>query len=151
MGCERGHYEAEIAISGLSSARTLLYWTAPAAKAVEVLLATVGNCSNETNEQIQLAWQRVNALGTPTGTALTPTPCQQGDQAAGSTVVGNVTASEPSYVANTKIGAQGVPSLQGYRYDEPFTIQPGATYGLRLLTGPTAFDAQVNVRAREIG
>ena len=147
----RGFYEAQIAISGISSARTLLYITAPAAKVVEVVFSHFGNSSVETNEQCYAAWQRIGTLGTPTGTSLTPSPVMRGDQAAGSTVVGNVTASEPTYTANTVIGAMSFPSLNGYLFERPFIIQAADSYGFRLLNGPSAFDAQVTVRFREIG
>ena len=152
----RGVYEATIRISALSAVKTLLYITAPAARAVEILSAAVTNESNVTNQQLECTLQTVTTLGTPTGTALTPTKMEQGDQASGSTCVGNVTASEPTYTANTEVGREGWASLAGYRFqplpEERPTIAPSATMGLRLInTTPTAFDCDVRVVYREIG
>src|SRR5688500_16898582 len=111
----RGVYTAKIKISGLAAAKTLMYITAPAAKVVEILGAIITNASNETNEQCEATLQRISALGTPTGTALTPSKHENGDQAAGSTAVGNITASEPTYAANSEVGYEGFASLAGYR------------------------------------
>jgi hypothetical protein len=151
----RGVYTADVKISALAAAKTVIYITAPAAKVVEILSSVIENCSNETNEQLEATWQIVNALGTPTGTALTPAKHEAGDQAAGSTVVGDVTASEPSYVANTLNGRSGFSSLAGYMFaplpEERPIIAPSATWGLRMLSTPTAFDAIVRVTFREIG
>lgn len=151
----RGMYTASVKISGLAAAKTLLYITVPANKVVELHNAFVTNCNNETSEQIEVKWSLVNALGTPTGTTLTPAKHEQGDQAAGSTVVGNVTASEPTYVSNTDHGYQGVPSLSGYVYtptpEERIVLAGGATWGLRLISTPTSFDAIVSVTFREMG
>ncbi len=151
----RGVYTASIAISGLNAAKTLMYITAPATKVVEILSAAISNSSNETNEQLLATFQTVNVLGTPTGTATTPAKHETGDQAAGSTVVGNVTASEPSYVANTEVGREGFSSLGGYFFDptpeeRPIIVAAG-TLGLRMISTPAAFDAMVRITFREIG
>ena len=152
----RGVYEASLQISGLNAARTLLYLTAPSGKCVEVLSASVTNATNETNEQLECCLQRITTLGTPTGTALTPTKMEQGDQAAGSTAVGNVTASEPTYTSNTQIGRRGFPSLGGWEFapvpEERPVIAPSESWGLRILAAPSsAIDADVRVVFREIG
>lgn len=152
----RGIYDANVKISGLNSARTLLYLTAPAGKCVEILSAKATDATNATNQQLEITWQKVTTLGTPTATSLTPTKCEQGDQAAASTVAGNVTGSEPTYTANTLFDPQGFPSLVGYQHkpdpEERLTIAPGDTWGLRLITAsPTAQDTDVTVKFREIG
>jgi hypothetical protein len=152
----RGVYESNIRISALAAQKTLMYITAPANKVVEILSASVTNESNTTNQQLECCFQKVTTLGTPTGTTLTPTKAEQGDQAAGSTVVGNVTASEPTYTASTQYGLRGFASLAGYEFaplpEERLCIAGSDTWGLRLLnTTPTAFDADVRIVFREIG
>lgn len=152
----RGVYEANIRIAALNSARTLMYITGPANKVVEILSASVTNESNTTNQQLECTFQLVSSLGTPTGTALTATKSEQGDQAAGSTAVGNITASEPTYTSNTQYGLRGFASLAGWDFapvpEERLYIAGGATWGLRMLnTTPTAFDCCVRVSFREIG
>jgi hypothetical protein len=152
----RGVYASGISISSLNSQRTLIYVTAPSGKTVELITSTIGNSgSNVTNQQLKSAWQRITTLGTPTGTTITPTPTEKGDQAAGATVVGNVTASEPTYGSGLTQGQRGFPSLGGYdpnfQPETRFYIQPGDTWGLRMLTTPTAFDAEVEITHREIG
>ncbi len=153
----RGVYEASIKISSLAAAKTLLYITAPSAKCVEVLSASVTNATNETNEQCEVTLSLISSLGTPTATTITPTMAQQGDQAAGSTLKSNVTASEPTYASSpaVEVGRQGFASLAGYQFapvpEERPVIAPSATWGLYLVNAPTAFDAVVALRFREIG
>jgi hypothetical protein len=151
----RGVYEASANISAVSAAKTLLYITAPSGKTVEVLEATVTNPQNETNEQCEFVLQKITTLGTPTATTLTPSKCEQGDQAAGSTVKGNVTASEPTYTANTEVGREGVPSLSGWRYEpQPenrLIIAGGDSWGLRVLNSPAAVDLIPSLKFREVG
>lgn len=152
----RGVYTATVKISGLAAAKTLMYITAPAAMVVEILSASIDNeGTNVTNQQLEATLQKVSSLGTPTGTTLTPGKHEDGDQASQSTVVGNVTASEPTYAANTDKDHQGYPSLAGYKHapipEERMYISPSSTYGLRMLSTPTAFDCQVKITYREIG
>lgn len=151
----RGRYTAQGTISSLSAAKTLLYITAPSTACVKIVSTSVTNNTNETNEQIEIAWQSIGTLGTPTATTLTPSKSEPGDQAAASTVKLNVTASEPTYTANTLHGHKGVASLNGYFYpdisSDEIIIPPSGTFGLRLLSSPTAFDATVNVTFQEIG
>lgn len=150
----RGVYEASIKISALTAARTLLLLTAPSGRVVEILQATITNASSETNEQLEAVLQKVNSLGTPTSTAVTPSKREVNDQAAGSTVVGNITASEPSYLA-PETGREGFASLAGYRFqpvpEERPVISPGDTWGLRLLSAPAAVDLVAAIVFREIG
>lgn len=153
----RGVYDANIKISGLSSARTLMLITAPATAVVKILSAKVTDASNATNQQLECCWQLVSSLGSPTSTGITPAKHERGDQAAASTVVGNVTASEPTYTANTNLDQGGFPSLAGWQHapieEERIIIAPGATYGLRLLSPstPTSQDTDVVVKFQEIG
>jgi hypothetical protein len=50
----RGVYTAATKISGLNAQKTLMYLTAPAAKVVEIIAATVTNESNVPNPQFEL-------------------------------------------------------------------------------------------------
>ncbi len=149
----RGVYTAATKISGLNAQKTLMYLTAPAAKVVEIIAATVTNESNVTNQQVEIQISNITTLGTPTATAVTPTPHEAGDQAAGSTVKANVTASEPTY--GSVLTQEGAASLHGYRFepqpDERIYVAPGASVGIRILTTPTAFDCDVRLTFREIG
>ncbi len=151
----RGVYRANIAIAGLNSARTVLYITAPSTAIVEILSAKIGDMDNATNQQLEACWQKVTS-GSPTATSLTPTKSEQGDQAAGSTVAGNVTASDFTYTSNTQFDLQGFAMLAGYQHapvpEERLYIAPSATWGLRLLTSsPTSFGCVVEAVFREIG
>ncbi len=160
----RGVYRANFRIAAVTSARTLLYITAPASVCVDILNARITNESNETNEQLLAAWQRITTLGTPTATTITPTKSESGDQAAASTVKANVTASEPTYGASAQgaaivdvEGLMGFASLSGYFYqptpEERLTIKVGESWGLRLLapSAPVSFDLCVEVTFQERG
>lgn len=149
----RGVYVATAEIASLAAAKTLMYITAPAAAAVEILSIRLTNQSNETNEQLEVTLKRVSSLGTPTATSVTPTKCEAGDQSAGSTVKANVTSSEPTY--SDVIGRWGISSLAGLD-DAPIPearrwIAPGATAGLYMESTPSSFDAGVEIVFREVG
>jgi hypothetical protein len=153
----RGVYEASVKITGLVAAKTLIYITAPSGKCVEILSAEVTNATNETNEQLECTVHKISSLGTPTATTLTPSKLEQGDQAAGSTVKGDVTASEPTYSSspNIEVGRGGFASLAGWRFqpvpEERPVIASTDSWGLRMLSTPTSFDAVCVLRFREIG
>jgi hypothetical protein len=149
----RGCY-TNVAQFSLSAAKTLMYITGPAAENVRVLSARVTNADNETNEQLDVGWRKVSALGTPTATTITPSKHESGDQAAGSTVKANVTAAEPTY--GTEVHARrGVPSIPGYRYEpterEELVIGPAETWGLYNYGAPAAITVNVEVVMREEG
>lgn len=152
----RGVYEAVYKISGLAAAKTLLYLTAPAAAVVEILSASVTNASNETNEQLDCFIKKIGTLGTPTATSLTPSKTEDGDQAAGSTVKANVTASEPTYTSNTEVGWEGYSDLAGWFFD-PIPearkyVPPSGSVGVYLNATPAAaLDAVVRLVFREVG
>ena len=152
----RGVYKANIKIAALATTKTVLLLTVPTNKVVELISARITNSSNATNQQLEATWAKVNVLGTPAGTTLTPSKTEQGDQAAVSTVLGNLTAEPTSYLANTAYGDMGFPSLTGYLF-EPLDAEKqyfaGAdVWGLRLLTATfSAQDTIVEVSFREIG
>lgn len=151
----RGVYRANIKISALAAAKTLIYLTAAAGKVVEILSVFVTNSSNATNQQLEAQFAKITALGTPTATAITPTPTEQGDQAATTVVKGNVTASEPTYSSTVTFGYQGFATVGGYQYapvpEERNYITNGDSWGLRMLSTPAAFDCEIEVSFREIG
>lgn len=152
----RGVYTVTYHISDLDVEKTLILLSAPADKVVEVLSASVTNDDNAVNEQFQCTLQRVQTLGSPTGTSATPAKHEEGDQSAGSTVLANITASEPTYAANTEIGREATSSVGGWYFDptpeERPTVKPSGTIGLRHLgTLGTGFGAVIRVTFREIG
>lgn len=150
----RGFYTAPYKIAGLNAAKTLLYITAPSVKVCIIIGTTVTNESNATNFQFQAAIGNITTLGTPTATTLVPTPHELGDQAAASTVKVNVTASEPTYGA-VNITQEGAASLVGYRHEpapeERLVVEAGTSVGLRMITTPTAFDADIRFTFQEMG
>lgn len=149
----RGVYTATARITSLNAAKTLMYLTVPANKVIEILSASVTNDSNATNEQERVSIKRVSSLGTPTATATTPAPMEFGDQAAGTTIFYNVTASEPTY--GQVITAEAWSSLGGFYFDpvpeERPIINGGATVGIYMESTPTAFNCDLRVTFREIG
>ena len=152
----RGVYEANIKTAAITAGHTLLLITVPANKVVEVLSASITDNNNATNQQLEAVWQLVGTLGSPVGTSITPTKNEQGDQAAGSTVLGDLTTEPTSYSAGVTQGLRGFASLAGYEYapvpEERLEMGGGSTWGLRLLTAaPTSFIADVRASFREIG
>ncbi len=150
----RGVYTATAKISGLNAARTLMYLTAPSGKVVELIGLRVTQESNATGFQGSIAIDDISTLGTPTATAVTPVATEPGDQAAGSTVKANVTASEPTY-GNRRI-VRGANSLNGWFWEpiddrEREYVGSGASVGVRFLTTPTASDFEIELVFREIG
>ena len=149
----KGVYTASYKIAGLNLSKTMMYLTAPSNKVVEIIACTVTNESNATNQQMEIQIANVSTLGTPTATAVTPTPHEASDQAAGSTVKANVTANEPTY--GSALTQEGAPSLQGYRFepqpDERLYVAPGASVGIRMITNPTAMDTDIRLTFKEIG
>jgi hypothetical protein len=149
----RGVYTAQYKIAGLNASKTLMYLTAPSTQAVEIIGVTVTNESNATNQQMAVSIDNITTLGTPTATSVTPAPHEKGDQAAGSTVKANVTASEPTY--GTSITREGAASVVGYRHEpapeERLIVQPGTSVGIRMLTTPVAMDTDIRLTFREIG
>ena len=159
----RGVYVANYRIATVTTGpKTLMYVTAPAAVAVEVIAASVTNENNESNEQMILCIQKITTLGTPTATTITPAKVEAGDQAAASTVKANVTASEPTYGAIAQgaaiadvHGLQGIPSLNGWTLgdfvERRLVIPPSVSYGLRLVLTVASVDLAIEWVFREVG
>lgn len=150
----RGVYTASYRIGALASAKTLMYISASSGLVNEVQSASVTNESNETNEQLICAFQKISALGTPSGLVVAPTPHEFNDKASASTVFANI-GNEPTYASGILVGQEGYSSIAGWVFnptpEERFYISPNDTWGLRILNAPTAFDAVIRVTYREIG
>lgn len=151
----RGVYEVSYKITGLTTARTLCYWTAPAKQVVEILSASATDANNLTNQQLEVVFQKIATLGTPTATAVTPSKSEQGDQATPTLWYANVTANEPSYTANTQYGYRAAASLGGWEFapvpEERLYGAATDSWGLRLLTAITSQDTIIRISARDIG
>jgi hypothetical protein len=152
----RGVYTSGISISSLSAAKTLLYITAASTHVIEVLTSFIGNSgSNVTNQQLKALWQRITTLGTPTGTSITPTPTERGDQAAGGDRRGQCDGQR----ADVRLGPDAGPARLSdagrirpqFSAGDAVLIRPSDSWGLRMISTPTAFDAEVEVQHREIG
>ena len=150
----RGVYTSTYKISGLTSAKTLMYLSAPAGKIVKLVGLRVGQESNAIGFQASIAIDDISALGTPTATSVTPTPMEPGDQAASSTVKANVTAAEPTY--STRRIVRAFNSLVGMFWDpvreEEFEyVAAAASIGIRFLTTATSSDFEIELTHQEIG
>lgn len=149
-----GFYSTSFVISGLDSPRTLMYLTATDNRVVEIVSASVTNSNTETNEQLEITFQRINSLGTPT--AIRKIPFEHESNKEGKTIVHfNVTANEPTYSSNTQLAYAGASSLIGWFHrpclEERIYVSGTSSIGLRLLSTPTSFDSVVKVVFRELG
>lgn len=154
----RGVYRAAISISGVTTAKTLLYITTPSTMVIEILSARI-TCENEdTSEQIKAELNRIATLGTPTASTVTPKPTEEGSSASSCTVKGNVTASEPTYDTATgdAIASGGANKLGGWEYtpipEERPIIKPSDNVGLRLIDAiANSSGITAEILFREIG
>lgn len=151
-------YTSTIETVSTGAAKTLSTIQNPSDQVCQILEAHVVAPDDDTNEQLDIAFQKITSLGTPTGTAVTPTKHMTGSPAAGVTTTMDITASEPTYgAANVDvIGRQGASSLGGWHYQPPrgaeLTLSPGENWGLRLLTAPgTSKTLTVQITFAEIG
>ena len=151
----KGVYTANIAINGVTEAVTLICLTAPANRVVEVLSASVTQ-TNGIAVTLGATLTRVGVLGSPDQTSITAHKHESGDQAAGSTVGGNITpGGDPTYVSED-YGLQGFHTLAGWFFDPvrdgQVFVAPGASIGLRLTIAPgSAMDTLAEITFREIG
>lgn len=149
-------YELSINCGAVTAAQTLLYVTAHTNRSVRILGARIGAGTNATNQQLEATLQRIGTLGTPTGTDVTPAKHDTTDAAFAGTAKGDITASEPTYSADTQLGRSGFASLAGWQYqpypeDAPI-IKGGDSIGLRLLTAsPTSLELTAAITVEEIG
>ena len=152
----RGVYTANIEASGVSTARTLAFLQSPTNAVIEILDASVTNATNESNEQIHCAFQRILTVPAALiGVAGSGYQHEFRDKLSDTIVSGNVTANEPTYRSGFNHGKQGASSLGGWFYspipEARIYAGPSEAWGLRLLGAPTAFDAIISVTYREIG
>lgn len=155
----RGVYTAAAKAPGITASGTLAYFTAPSGKVVKVTGITVTNENNATNYQGEIQVNRITTLGSPSNySAVTPTPHEAGDQAAGSTcnVASSNSRTEPTTYGAT-IQQEGFASLVGYRYEAvddiaPIYVANGASIGIKLATTPGAStDFDVRITFVELG
>lgn len=149
-------YEASIETVSAVSAKTLMYIEVATTVAVLLHYVEVTAAHNDTNEQLEITIQQITTLGTPTATTITPAKLVGGNAVPDSVVKGDVTASEPTYTANTDIGHMGASSLGGWRYDPAggpkLEMSPNSDWGIRLVTAMgTAKALSVRMIFEEIG
>lgn len=153
----RGVFRAVDTISGVTTAKTLLYIEVPTDAVIEILSARITCQDEDTSEQIMAELNRIATLGTPTATTITPKPTEEGSAAFGGTVKSNVTASEPTYDAEeAAIHSGGANKLAGWEYvplpEERPIISPGDDVGLRLIDAiANSSDLTAEIVFREIG
>lgn len=149
-------YEAAYTCVSVSAAQTLIYITNTSTMALRVVYASAGISDVDTNEQTYACLQKVSSLGTPTGTTVTPAKLSNGDPASSVTCKADITASEPTYSANTQIGLESFPMIAGFRFapqreTDYLEISPSETWGLRLLGAITSATVPVLIKFQEIG
>lgn len=153
----RGVFRAVDTISGVTTAKTLIYLTAPADAVLEILSARITCQDEDTSEQIMAELNRISSLGTPTATTITPKPTEEGSAAFGGTAKANVTASEPTYDdESAAIASGGANKLAGWEYvplpEERPIISPSDNVGLRLIDAvANSSDLTAEIVFREIG
>lgn len=150
----RGVYTAQIDITDLVDAKTLMLLQAPSTGVLEIISVNVTNLDSETSEQLSVGVYHVTTIGSPAGTSVTPEKHEKLDAASSATVLGNLSG-EPTAYASKPIDKQGGNNLAGYRYDplpeERPIVPPSGAVGLRMLVAPSEFNASVQVVFREIG
>lgn len=153
----RGVFRIVDTIAAVTTAKTLLYVTAPADAVLEILSARITAQDEDTSEQIMAELNRISSLGTPTATSITPKPTEEGSAAFGGTAKSNVTASEPTYDDESNaIASGGANKLAGWEYvplpEERPIIAPGDSVGLRLIDAiANSTDLTAEIVFREIG
>jgi hypothetical protein len=150
----KGVYTAEAKLTAWASAKGAMLLTNSSTKVLEIISAHIGDVgTNVTNQQLEASLARVTALGSPVGTSVTPNPEEAGDAASGVTVTAGLTTDVTT--KGVSCDHQGFASLAGYQYnplpEERMYVAPSASVVLYLVVVPTAFDAVVQVKYREIG
>lgn len=150
-----GVYVAEIEISSLSAAKTVLLGEAPNNMCVEILEAHLTNANVNTQEQLLAGLFLVTTKGSPAGSSVNVQKTEKGSPNTGLTWLGNLTT-EPTTYDSAPFAKEGVSDLQGYHY-EPVPearqiISPSGLFGLRLLVAPSnAFKAVGVIVYRQLG
>ena len=152
----RGVYTYTYELPAITTARTLLYLTAPSTMVIEILDAWVTWPGLDTNEQAEIRLERITTLGTPTATSVDGASHEYGSSYYSPTCKGNVTASEPTYSGNgSEFAHEGVASLNGWRHtpqpESRVYVSPSASIGLRNMGTITSAVLIVGMTVREIG
>jgi len=154
----RGVYTVEAKLSAWASAKGAILLINVSTKVLEIISAHIGNAgSNVTNQQLEAALARVTVVGSPVGTGATPNPEESGDQASALVATTNVLVGLTTDVTTKGVNVdhQGFASLAGYQFapvpEERPTLAPSAAMVLFLVVAPTAYDAIVQLKFREIG
>lgn len=156
----KGVFTTTYKITGVTTAKTLAYLTAGAAKPSRIRAISVTDANQLTAEQLDILVAPISSLSpTPTATTLTPLPTD-GSTAAGAVVKGNVTNNEPTYQVdgNTLPQAydhQTVPNTLGYYWtpeDRGPVVAGGASFGVKLNTTlANSTDLVIAVTHEELG
>lgn len=153
----QGVFRLSATISAVTTAKTLLYIETGAVRPIEILSAKITCQDEDTSEQIFAELTRIATLGTPTATAATPKPTEEGSTAFTGSASSNVTASEPTYDAITNsIASGGANKLGGWEYvplpEERAIVLPADDVGLRLVDAvANSSDLTAEIIFREIG
>ncbi len=153
----RGVFRLSKTISGVTTAKTLLYITTHVTTPIEILSARI-TCQNEdTPEQMFAELNRIATLGTPTATLTTPKPTEEGSAAYGGVCKANVTADEPTYDGvSDAIASGGANKLAGWEHvplpEERSIVKANDNVGLRLLDDlANESDLTAEILFRELG
>ena len=112
-----GVYRLSGSISGVTTAKTLLYIETAATVPIEILSARITCQDEDTSEQIFAELNRIATPRTPTATTEVPKPTEEGSAAYGGVCKLNVTADEPTYDHITDaIASGGANKLAGWEY-----------------------------------
>lgn len=153
----RGVYTIRDTVSGITSAKVLLYLITPADRMIEIISARI-TCQNQDTSEQFLATLGIATGTVGGGTAITPEPTEQGDQASGivaksgEIAITGMTqvadsAAMASHAANKLGGWEYVPQLE----ERPIvTINTQVTLELKSAID-TSSDLSVEITYREIG
>lgn len=153
----RGVYKLTVDVAAVTTKKTLLWLTAPAAAVVEILSARITFRDEDSSEQIEAELNRIATVGSAAGTSITPKKLEESDGASGSTCYSNLTVEPTTYDAVAdSIAHGGANKLAGWEYlplpEERPIIKPSDNVGLRLLAdiaNSTGLTAEITFR--EIG
>ncbi len=150
-------YRVEVTISGMTAAKTMLLGQAPSSMVLVILGAGIRDCDNNTVTQLEYALSRVTTRGSPTGTTITAANVQKaskGDPNTSVTWLSDLTAEPTTYDANP-LDHDGKPNTLGYDYtpqpEARKEISPSESFGLRLLTAPSATKMVAWIEYMELG
>lgn len=152
------YYTISTKTASFTAAKTLVLLRNPSDQVCMVVSAEVAAPDDDTNEQLDLGFNKVTTIGSPTGAAVVATPHENGIAASGldTSSLTELTAEPTTYSTSAIVGRAGASSLGGWRYlptrDEALTLSPSENWGLRLFTAMgTSKALTVRVTFAEIG